>query len=244
MLFDTHCHLDRYPNPDQIASEAEGQKIVTIGVTNLPSHFEMGLPHVQAFRYVRLALGFHPMVAAKHMAELTLFESLVARTSHIGEVGLDRSRDGKESLPDQTRAFERVLETVSDRPRLISVHSRNAEHQVLRMLETTQVSHVVWHWFSGTLKGLVAAADAGHYFSVNPAMIRTAKGQALIQAMPHERVLTETDGPYVRVGNRPARPADVALVVAHLAQVWRVSRAEAEHVVENNVRGILSTLDT
>ena len=62
-MLDTHCHIDLYPNPHAIARAVERQKILTIAVTNLPSHFEVGLPHLRGFRQIRPALGLHPLMA-------------------------------------------------------------------------------------------------------------------------------------------------------------------------------------
>jgi TatD DNase family protein len=51
------------------------------------------------------------------------------------------------------------------------------------------------------------------YFSVNPAMIRSQSGQRLLREIPGDRILTETDGPFVKVGSGPARPSDVAVEI-------------------------------
>ena len=64
---------------------------------------------------------------------------------------------------------------------------------------------MILHWFSGTYKELDQAIADGYFFSVNGAMVRSAKGQALVMRMPRERILTETDGPY-RQGMALRRP--------------------------------------
>lgn len=60
---------------------------------------------------------------------------------------------------------------------------------------------------------LEQAVAQGCYFSLNPAMMRSANGRRIADLLPPDRVLTETDGPFVQVGGRQARPADVATVV-------------------------------
>ena len=70
MIIDTHCHFDMIPNPEQYIQSAENKGNIIIGMTNLPSHFEMGYTHVRNFRHIRLALGFHPQLAAKSSHEL------------------------------------------------------------------------------------------------------------------------------------------------------------------------------
>lgn len=93
MIIDTHCHFDMMQNPEQYIQSAENKGDIIIGMTNLPSHFQMGYAHVRNFRHIRLALGFHPQLAAKSSHELVSFGKQVNKTSYIGEVGLDFSKD-------------------------------------------------------------------------------------------------------------------------------------------------------
>ena len=93
MIIDTHCHFDMMPNPEQYIQNAEDKGDIIIGMTNLPSHFQMGYAHVRKFRHIRLALGFHPQLAVESSHELVSFGKQVNKTSYIGEVGLDFSKD-------------------------------------------------------------------------------------------------------------------------------------------------------
>jgi len=56
-MIDTHCHVDLYPRPTEVASEARRAGVLTVVVTNLPSAFDRAQPHVQQFTNLRLALG-------------------------------------------------------------------------------------------------------------------------------------------------------------------------------------------
>ena len=92
----------------------------------------------------------------------------------------------------------------------------------------------VLHWYRGSLQDARAALEAGMSFSINPAMVGSSAGRGLIAALPPERVLTETDGPYTSVGERPSQPADVRVVLAVLAEHWGVDiEAAARRVLEN-----------
>jgi TatD DNase family protein len=241
-MLDAHCHLDRYPDPLLTATEAERGAVVTIGVTNLPSHFQLGLPHLRAFRRVRLALGFHPLCAAAHAGELALFRKLLAETSYVGEVGLDFSKEGRPTRTAQERCFREVLVAVSAQPKFVSLHSRGAESLVLEMLSEFAVERAVFHWYTGTTCVLDRIAAAGHYFSVNPAMVGTPKGRAIADRIPPDRILTETDGPHVRIRDRPAKPADVRLVLEYLATSWGEPLPEVELIVRKNLARLLDPL--
>jgi TatD DNase family protein len=92
----------------------------------------------------------------------------------------------------------------------------------------------VFHWYSGPLPLLDRAIRQGFYFSVNPAMVRSKNGQGIIGRIPRDRILTETDGPYVKVGTRAAEPTDVRVVLEYLAKQWEISIGEAEGQVWEN----------
>ena len=80
-MIDTHCHFDMMPNPETYIRERERQGDIVIGMTNAPSHFQMGYQHVKKFKRIRLALGFHPLLAHELQDELPLFEQLINKTS-------------------------------------------------------------------------------------------------------------------------------------------------------------------
>jgi TatD DNase family protein len=73
-------------------------------------------------------------------------------------------------------------------------------------------------------------------------MIRSKKGRKIVERAPRNRVLTETDGPHLKIGKRPATPADVAHVLRHLAEVWSTSPPEAQRLVRSNLNRILNPI--
>ena len=100
----------------------------------------------------------------------------------------------------------------------------------------------ILHWYSGSLKDLRAAIDAGAFFSVNAAMVRSSRGQRLIQEIPRDRVLTESDGPFVELEGKPASPESVRETVGSLARIWDADAVEAQQVVLDNFRNLLQGL--
>lgn len=131
MIIDTHCHFDMMQNPEQYIQSAENKGDIIIGMTNLPSHFQMGYAHVRNFRHIRLALGFHPQLAVESSKELASFSKQVNKTSYIGEIGLDFSKDFVDSKEKQIYAFRYVLSLIKDKNKIVSVHSRKAEKKFL-----------------------------------------------------------------------------------------------------------------
>jgi TatD DNase family protein len=215
---------------------------VTIAVTNLPSHFALGHPHLRSFRRVRLALGLHPLAAASHGAEIENFRKLIDQTSYIGEVGLDYSKEGIATRARQEESFRQVLSMIAGRQKFLTLHSRGAETDVLGLLTEYGIERAVFHWFSGPLAVLDRVVASGHYFSVNPAMISSGRGRSVVERVPPDRVLTETDGPHVRVDERPAKPSDVRIVVDYLSDAWSLPAAEVESKIMANFRRVIEHL--
>lgn len=239
-MLDAHCHIDRYKAPNKIAMDADKRGVFTIAMTNLPSHFLAGLPHVRNIKRIRLALGMHPLAASHHMSERKLFEQSLPLTSFVGEVGLDFSREGKDTQELQIDTFRFIAKLVSGTHKVISLHSRGAEAEILEILAEFKITASIFHWYTGSISSLDEAIFHGHYFSVNPAMIRSEKGQQIIKRIPIDRILTESDGPYVRNGKFSIRPWDVVDVEKYLSRIWEVNDEKSREQVWSNFRKMLA----
>lgn len=234
-MIDVHCHLDAYPDPMQAAFDLDRAKILTVAVTASPSAFEQAYPHVRGLKSIRLAVGLHPLLGPEHVQQRVLLSRSLGLTSYVGEVGLDFSQEGQPTQGLQVESFRHVLDLVHATPKVVSVHSRRAETAVLDLLEEYGVSPVIFHWYSGSLLNLERLLRLGHFCSVNPAMVRSARGQRIVERLPPERVLTETDGPYISVRGHPLRPGQVGDVLTFLANSWGIKSQEAEQRVWNNL---------
>jgi TatD DNase family protein len=234
---DTHCHIDRYPDPIAVLAAAGTAKVVTVAVTELPSSFQRLALRLGKKTGVRVALGFHPMkVGAATPLELALFTRSLDRVDYIGEVGLDGSREGRATLRAQVKLFEQLLSQPRIRAKVLTVHSRGAEQETIQRLAQARVTAIL-HWYSGALKHVDTAVDAGLWFSVNSAMLRSERGQRVVNALPRERVVTETDGPYTKIGGRPAEPKDIPAVVLGLSRTWHEEPEQArERIFDNMAR--------
>ncbi|NJB83589.1 Qat anti-phage system TatD family nuclease QatD [Wenyingzhuangia aestuarii] len=216
MIIDTHCHVDLYPNPKSLINDLERDGILTIGMTNLPSHFKMGYPHVKNLKKIRLALGLHPLLASNHFQELPLFMKYLDYTSYIGEVGLDFSKDGINTKNIQLDSFEKILQVVSSKQKILSIHSRKAEKEVLMMLRKHKIKNAIFHWYTGGLKLIDEIVESGYYFSINTSMIKSINGQKIISRIPKEKILTETDGPFVKYNGRIVKSNDISVIIEYL----------------------------
>jgi TatD DNase family protein len=131
------------------------------------------------------------------------------------------------------------LRCLRQQPKFVTIHSRGAEAAVVDTVEQEYSHPVVFHWYSGSQQNLDAAVGCGHFFSVNPAMLMSKKGRDLIERIPSERVLSESDGPFINVRGRAIIPADIRLVEDGLAKLWGGTAASARSTVANNFRRMM-----
>ncbi|MCI5119620.1 MAG: TatD family deoxyribonuclease [Candidatus Electrothrix sp. AUS4] len=240
-MIDAHCHIDQFKKPFEIAQRAERERITTIGVTSLPEHFELGYQHLKNFKHVKLALGYHPMLAGNQKFNEPLFKTSSEKTSYIGEVGLDFSGKDQAKRNLQVDILKKIFRIISEQPRFLSLHSRKAEKSLFDILIHHKIKNAVFHWYSGPLNLIDKIVNAGHFFSINPAMIKSKNGQKIIERIPADRILTETDGPYVMAKGKPAEPKDVRLVIDHLKIIWNKSFEEIDQIIQGNFDGLVKS---
>ena len=241
-MIDFHCHLDLFDNPEQIAQECEDARTYVLSVTTTPKAWRKTSALGKHRRYIRTALGLHPQLAHERFREMALFEALLAETRYVGEIGLDGSPAYRQHAEVQLKVFEAALSAAKRQgPHCFSIHSRGAAGAVITSLKKFGCAETaVLHWFSGSKTELQAAISADCWFSVGPAMFRSESGRRLILAMPRKRILTETDGPFAKVGARPLRPLDVRSAILDLGRLWAVSSSEVEEQLHGNLKDLLS----
>lgn len=234
-MIDVHCHFDMAKNPEKYISDNEKRKIITIGMTNLPSHFQMGINHVRRYKYIRLALGLHPLRAKEHVKEYSKFKQYINETSYIGEVGLDFSREGYSTKEIQIKSFEFVLDCIKTKNKILSLHSRRAEKETLEMLIEKRIGNAIFHWYSGSFSTLRSVVRSEFYFSINSAMIQSDNGKKIISEIPKELVLTETDFPFLSNNN-------ISDVHIFLSKLWNVTETETERIIADNFNRLLKKI--
>ena len=237
-MIDLHCHLDLYPDPVAVTAKCRDLGLYVLSVTTTPSAFDGTRALAKDAPRIRTGLGLHPQLARERRSELPLFEKLLPLTPYVGEIGLDGAPEYRPFWDDQVAVFDGALAACQAAGgRIMSLHSRRAATQVLdALLRFPGAGTAVFHWFSGTPRELERAAAAGCWFSVGPAMLASAKGRALAAAMPRERVLTETDGPFAQVEGVAALPWDCKLAVDTLADLWAQKLEDTEKQLRQNLR--------
>jgi TatD DNase family protein len=194
-------------------------------------------------RHPNEATGFADDAAAE-IAQLAAHEKVRA----IGETGLDYYRD---SAPrqEQRRAFAAQIEIAHELDLPIVIHARDPEggteavDEIFSILDARAAGHpVILHCFSAPLRA-ADAVERGWYcsFAGNVTYPKSEALRAAAAAVPQDRILVETDAPYLtpqeKRGSRN-EPANVALTAAVVAAARGVSYEELERAVEANARAL------
>jgi TatD DNase family protein len=235
-MFDTHCHLtdprfsDDLDGVLQRAWDAGLTGIVTIASDAADADVAWQLTRRDPRIYS--TAGVHPHTAAQATdADRARITEILARPGvvAVGETGLDFHYDNSPRAVQRT-VFEWHLATAAATGLPVIVHSRAADEEMAAMIRATSGVRGVLHCFSGGRQLLDTALEAGWFISfAGMVSFRNYDGADLARAVPEDRLLIETDSPYlapVPYRGRRNEPAFVVETCAALARIRGVDLAE------------------
>ena len=239
-MIDTHAHLDALDDPAGVvarALDAGVTRILTVGTT--PAGCRRALELADAHDEVFAILGIHPHEAG-HTTDADVAEVRTLldhpRAVAVGETGLDWFRDYAPPA-DQTRLFEQQLAVAADAGKPVVIHTRAADADTLAVLAGF-AGTVVLHCFSSPHL-LEPALERGWYvsFAGNASFPKAVDLRLAATQVPAERILAETDCPYLApqpMRGRPNEPAYVVHTVAALAEARGEDAAELAAQIDRN----------
>lgn len=204
-IIDTHFHLDHYRNYREIAARISELKQYTICVTNSPGVFLSCKNMIPETKYLKFAIGFHPLENGLSEINLKDFFHLLNRTNYVGEIGLDFSKSAHMNQEDQLRYFETIVAECASINRLLTIHIRKAEAQAIEIIKKYAPKKCIIHWYTGTEEQLLELLELGCYMSVNTNMIANKNNSKYLR-IPEDRLLIESDGPYTKVSGKNYTP--------------------------------------
>lgn len=234
MLIDSHCHLDmldlsRHEDSlDNVIEAARGcnvEKMLCVCVDL--SKFDSMYQTAERFDSVWFSAGIHPLHIAEspfdreHLARLAANPRVVA----LGETGLDYYYS-TDTVEQQQESFAGHLQLAGDLDLPVIVHTRSAREDTIRLIRDhgNTDSAGVLHCFTESMEMAKAALDLGYMISFSGIISfrNAAELREVVKAVPLDRMLVETDSPYLAPvpfrgkQNQPAYVAEVAACVAEL----------------------------
>jgi TatD DNase family protein len=244
LLVDSHCHLDRLSYGSKqtdladVLAKAAARQVgyflcVSVTQQQFPDMLLAIAPHSQVFA----SCGVHPLNQDPGVdAPLLLEQAKDPRVVAIGETGLDYfySPENKEVQQASFREHIRVALALN---KPLIIHTRDAQEDTLRIMAEEGAEQVggVLHCFTESLDMAKAAMAMGFYISISGIVtFKSATAlQEVVKALPLERLLVETDAPYLAPvpyrgrENEPAFVVEVAQFIADLRQIPLATLAEA-----------------
>ena len=241
MLVDSHCHLDRLEKSpeelDALVNEAKNRGVehmlcVCVSLNDFPSMMET----IQRFDIVSASCGVHPL----HQDEACSRDELLALASSdkvvaIGETGLDYHYS-PETIEVQRRSFIDHIHVANELNKPLIIHTRDAREDTIALLKEHKAPHTkgVLHCFTESLEMANAAIELGFYISISGIVTFKAAEELkrVVEALPLERLLVETDSPWLAPvphrgkQNQPAYVVEVAQYIADLKQISLASLAQ------------------
>jgi TatD DNase family protein len=256
-LIDSHCHLDSPEfdaDRDEVverALEAGVDHMLAIGTGNGPPDLEAGIRMADRYPQFYATVGIHPHEAAKackadvdRLAELLSHPKVIA----LGEIGLDYHYDFS---PRETQAsvFIQQMEIAVAARKPIVIHTREAWDDTAALLEKYWKPHGIggiMHCFSGGRAEARRALDLGFYLSFGGILTfpKALDVQAAAKDAPADRILVETDAPYLAPVPKRGKRNEPALVVhtaRKLADLRGQSLEEVSRLTSENFHRLLLT---
>jgi TatD DNase family protein len=251
-LVDSHAHLDGEADVDGVVARLRAagvERTVLVGCWRAPGDFGDALRLARERPEVfSAAVGFHPHEAAKVPEEDWALADSLAREPAVvafGEIGLDFHYDFSPRDVQET-VFRRSLRLARRLGKPVAIHVREADAECLRVLREEGLPERggVVHCFTGDAPAAREYVALGLYVSFS-GIVTFRNADAIREAVgvvPRDRLLVETDSPYlapVPLRGRKNEPANVVYVAQKIAELWGTPVAEAARVTGENVRRLL-----
>ncbi|GAB4236585.1 MAG: hypothetical protein Kow00109_10150 [Acidobacteriota bacterium] len=262
-LVDSHAHLDdsRFaadlPEVLRRARDAGVGEILTIACLGEdPRHsWDRVRAILDEETGIRAAAGVHPHDARYWSSEtVAVLEEALAhpKVAAVGEIGLDYHYDNS-PRDVQREVFQRQLELAANRGLPVIIHTREADADTVRLLRRHWEAHrpagerVILHCFSGSEELAEAGREMGFYFGIGGVITfrKAERLRGVVAGLPLDRLLLETDCPYLAPEPKRGRrnePAFLPYILCRLAEVCGRKDEEVARATTENFRRLLDPI--
>lgn len=244
-MIDTHCHLV-YENADPEPAIARARKVLDAIITcGYPRDYERNIEVANKHKgFVFLTLGLHP-IDIKDMSDeevdkyLDFVRSQKGEVLAVGECGLDfHWFADKEENKRFKLVFSKCLELAKELGKPVVLHTRKAEQDCFDIVISHGIKNGVFHCYAGGMTLARQIIDQGFFISLSTNMDRSKNTKKIAKSFPLDRLLTETDSPFLSpLSGQKNEPANVKLVVEKIAELRGMSIEEVDRqTTENAIR--------
>jgi len=244
MLIDTHAHLNfnAFKNDfDKIIKRSLAEDIWMINVGSNYETSKKAVEIAEKYNGVFAAIGLHPIHAEDENFNASKYRNLCQpdKVVAIGEIGLDYLKDYKLFKERQKEIFLKQLALAKELNLPIIIHCRMAHDDLLEILKDYQLPGVI-HCFTGSWKQAQRYLDMGFYLGIN-GIIYKMDLEEVIEKTPMEKILIETDCPYLtppKPGVKRNEPIFVKYIVQEIANIKNIDFQKVAEITSQNARNL------
>jgi TatD DNase family protein len=242
-MIDVHCHLEQPDfNNDRkeviMRCKKELKSIITC--CTCPKDFNLTLKMTEEYKdFIYCTIGLHPIYINKiNEVQKDLFlEKIKSNKDRIigfGEIGLDydiiKDDDKKKKQKD---LFKELISFSKSLGLPLIIHSRNSSSDAIKILENFNAKNVLMHMF-GDHKQINKIIKNDWFISINGILMKSKQHKKIIRDMPLERILTETDSPWLNLKKERNTPLTIRIIIEKIASIKKISWVEVDEITTNN----------
>ena len=246
-MFDSHAHLTDVKFGNDRRETVERARAAGVdGIITIHSPVEDAKPFLELmeeYDCIYGAAGIHPGDKAADRLNAGFDTGILEhkKVVAVGEIGLDYYWKDNPPFEIQKELFEMQLDLAAGRGLPVIIHCRDAWKDMLGILENRGAIKGVMHCFSGDVELMEKCLDAGLYISIAGPVTypKAEKARQVAAAVPAERLLVETDCPYLapqEFRGKRNEPAYVCSTLRKIAELRNISPEEAGRITTENTR--------
>ena len=240
MFIDAHTHLDFFEdNIDKAIKEINDLKILTVANSMNVESYLKNKEYEKKSKYIMPTFGLHPWEAKNFKGDLEGLIPYIEESKLIGEIGLDFFWEEDETTYEkQRKVYYFMLKEASKREKLVSIHTKGAEEEILSSLENINYNKAIIHWYSGSLETLKKFIDLGCYFTISVDLGYEDKALEVLNLIPMDRLILETDGPTALewVNGEYAYPKSIIDIYKKVSEIKKIELNTLKDIIEENFK--------
>jgi len=241
-MIDVHCHLeqkDYEKDRDEIIERCKKELRAVITCCCHPDDFDLTMEMVKKYKnFVFATVSIHPEYI-KEIERLGVddflkrIEENKEKIVGIGETGLDFIIEEPEWREKQKQLFIKFIEFAKNLNLPLVIHARKAFAEAIEILEKFGTKRVLMHFF--TAKELLPKIiKNGWSISVNTTLLNSKKIKKIVRDLPIEKIMTETDSPWLGPNETRNDPTSVKFVIERIAEIKKIDFREVDKITTQN----------
>jgi TatD DNase family protein len=241
-MIDVHCHLeqkDYEKDRDEVIERCKKELKAVITCCCHPDDFDLTMEMVEKYKnFVFATVSIHPEYI-KEIENLKVDEFLKKIEENkekivgIGETGLDFIIEEPEWREKQKELFIKFIDLAKNLNLPLVIHARKAFAEAIEILEKFGVKRVLMHFF--TAKELLQKIiKNGWSISVNTTLLNSKKIKKIVRDLPIEKIMTETDSPWLGLNRKRNDPTSVKFVIERITEIKKIDFKEVDKITTQN----------